>query len=58
MNILLLQAGHWPVARLHEKAGFRIVGVTEKIGKLNGRWRDALLLERRSRVVGIEGEER
>jgi phosphinothricin acetyltransferase len=42
--------------RLHERAGFRAVGVRERIGKLNGRWRDVLLLERRSRTVGVERE--
>jgi L-amino acid N-acyltransferase YncA len=38
---------------LHEKCGFRIIGYRENIGKLNGTWKDNLLLERRSRVVGI-----
>lgn len=38
--------------RLHEKSGFRIVGTREKIARLDGRWRDTLLLERRSSVVG------
>ncbi len=40
--------------RLHEKFGFRIIGRREKIAKLDGRWRDTILLERRSIVVGIE----
>jgi phosphinothricin acetyltransferase len=61
-GIWTLTAGIFPenVAsiRLHEKAGFRVLGVRERVGKLKGRWRDALLLERRSRVVGIEGEKR
>ena len=56
-DIWTLTAGIFPEnaasVRLHEKAGFRVVGVRERIGILNGRWRDALLLERRSRVVGI-----
>ncbi|RBW68673.1 GNAT family N-acetyltransferase [Bacillus taeanensis] len=39
---------------LHQKHGFRIVGRREQIGKLNGRWIDVLLLERRSKVVGVE----
>lgn len=34
--------------RIHEKAGFRLVGYREKIGKMNGIWRDTLLLERRN----------
>lgn len=37
---------------LHRKAGFREVGRREKLGVLNGQWRDVLLLERRSRTVG------
>ena len=40
--------------RLHLKCGFRIVGRRERLGKLNGRWRDVVLLERRSAVVGID----
>jgi L-amino acid N-acyltransferase YncA len=37
--------------RLHEWAGFRVVGVRERIARLDGRWRDTVLLERRSRMV-------
>jgi L-amino acid N-acyltransferase YncA len=33
---------------LHQRAGFRTVGVRERLGRLDGRWRDVLLLERRS----------
>jgi L-amino acid N-acyltransferase YncA len=36
---------------LHHRAGFRTVGVRERIGRLRGNWRDTVLLERRSRVV-------
>jgi phosphinothricin acetyltransferase len=36
---------------LHRAVGFRDVGVRERLGQLHGRWRDVLLLERRSRVV-------
>jgi phosphinothricin acetyltransferase len=39
--------------RVHEKMGFRQVGYREKIGKMNGVWRDTILLERRSKVTGI-----
>ena len=39
--------------RLHEALGFRVVGRRERIGQLHGVWRDTLLLERRSAVVGI-----
>lgn len=38
--------------RVHEKCGFRVVGTRERLRKLAGRWRDVLLLERRSRVMG------
>jgi phosphinothricin acetyltransferase len=55
-GIWTLQAGIFPEneasLRLHEKAGFRIVGTREKLGCMNGRWRDVVLMERRSRVVG------
>jgi L-amino acid N-acyltransferase YncA len=37
---------------LHERVGFRVVGRRERIAKLDGVWRDTLLLERRSRHVG------
>ena len=38
---------------LHERCGFRVVGRRERIGRLNGEWRDTLVLERRSAVVGV-----
>jgi len=37
---------------LLKKSGFREVGRRERIGKLDGLWRDTILLERRSPVVG------
>ena len=37
--------------RLHEWAGFRVVGVRERIARLDGQWRDTVLLERRSQRV-------
>lgn len=40
---------------LHERCGFRVVGVRERLGQLNGIWRDVVLMERRSAVVGTEG---
>jgi phosphinothricin acetyltransferase len=39
---------------LHRSCGFREVGRRERIGKLNGTWRDVILLERRSEVTGRE----
>jgi phosphinothricin acetyltransferase len=53
-----LQAGIFPEniasIKLHEELGFRQLGFREKIGKMNGIWRDTILLERRSKKVGIE----
>jgi phosphinothricin acetyltransferase len=37
---------------LHRACGFRVVGKREKIGKHHGVWRDTVLLERRSPIVG------
>jgi phosphinothricin acetyltransferase len=39
--------------RLHERAGFRVVGTRERIGCHYGRWRDTVLIERRSSAVGV-----
>ena len=51
-----LQAGIFPEneasVALHKKCGFRIVGTRERMGRMDGRWRDVLLLERRSAAVG------
>ena len=56
-GVWTLQAGIFPenVASLaiHELCGFRVVGVREKLGKLDGVWRDVALLERRSPRVGF-----
>lgn len=56
-GIWMLQAGIFPENTpsiiVHEKFGFRRVGTREKIAELKGVWRDILLLERRSTVVGI-----
>jgi phosphinothricin acetyltransferase len=37
---------------LHRRAGFRVIGTRERVGRPRGRWRDVVLLERRSPVVG------
>lgn len=56
-GIWTLQAGIFPenVAsiHLHTSLGFREVGRREKIGKMGDRWRDVMLLERRSTVAGV-----
>ena len=55
-GIWTLQAGIFPEnaasVHLHEQAGFHIVGRRERIGQMHCVWRDVLLMERRSRVVG------
>jgi L-amino acid N-acyltransferase YncA len=55
-GIWTLQAGIFPEnaasIALHERAGFRIVGRRERLGQMNGRWRDVVLMERRSAVAG------
>jgi phosphinothricin acetyltransferase len=37
--------------RLHEKFGFRVIGRRERIARLDGNWRDTILLERRSSII-------
>jgi len=34
--------------KLHEKFGFRMIGIKEKVARLEGSWRNTVLLERRS----------
>ena len=50
-GIWTLQAGifpeNGPSVRLHVASGFRVIGTRERLGSLNGVWRDVLLLERR-----------
>ncbi|MEV0717967.1 N-acetyltransferase family protein [Asanoa sp. NPDC050611] len=54
-GIWTIQSGVFPTnkasLRLHEAAGFRVVGTRERIGRHHGEWRDVVLLERRSPVV-------
>lgn len=54
-GIWTLQTGIFPEnqtsVRLHEACGFRVVGVRERLGRLDGRWRDVVLLERRSPAI-------
>ncbi len=57
-GVWTLQASIFPEnaasIRLHKACGFREVGRRERVGKLRGRWRDTVLLERRSQVVGVD----
>ncbi len=52
-----LQSGIFPEnvgsIKLHEQMGFRKIGYREKIGKMNGLWRDNVIMERRSQIVGV-----
>jgi phosphinothricin acetyltransferase len=56
-GIWTLQAGIFPENKasitIHKANGFREVGVRQRLGKMGGRWRDVLLLERRSSTVGV-----
>lgn len=38
---------------LHKHFGFRVVGVFEQIGQLDDQWRNVVLMERRSQIVGL-----
>jgi L-amino acid N-acyltransferase YncA len=55
-GVWTLQAGIFPEnetsIRLHAAEGFRVVGRRERIGQLDGEWRDVVLMERRSASVG------
>lgn len=61
-GIWTLQAGIFPENRaslnLHRRCGFREVGTRQRLGKMTygpwaGRWRDVILMERRSAVSGL-----
>lgn len=56
-NIWTLQAGIFPEniisIKIHEANGFRNVGYREKIGQMNGIWRNTVLMERRSKIIGL-----
>jgi phosphinothricin acetyltransferase len=55
-GIWTIQSGVFPEntasLRLHDRAGFRVIGTRERIGRHHGVWRDVVLLERRSSVTG------
>ncbi|RIV46502.1 GNAT family N-acetyltransferase [Flagellimonas pelagia] len=57
------QAGYWTLqsgifpenkasVQLHEQVGFRYIGKRERVGKLHDEWKDNLLFEKRSNVIG------
>lgn len=55
-GIWTLQAGIFPEniasIKIHEKGGFRTLGTRERIGRMNGVWRDTVFMERRSSIIG------
>ncbi|MGN6541462.1 MAG: GNAT family N-acetyltransferase [Ginsengibacter sp.] len=52
-----LQAGIFPEniasIKIHEAYGFRILDTRERIGQMNGKWRDIILMERRSNITVV-----
>jgi len=54
-GIWTIQSGIFPEntasIALHQRAGFRVIGTRERIGRHHGRWRDVVLLERRSPAI-------
>lgn len=57
-GIWTIQSGLFPEnsasLALHRACGFREVGVRHRIGRHRGRWRDVVLVELRSPVVGVD----
>jgi phosphinothricin acetyltransferase len=48
-----------PSLALHRELGFRTVGIRERVGKMGygpyaGQWRDVVMIERRSELVGTD----
>ncbi|MFB7411401.1 GNAT family N-acetyltransferase [Streptomyces sp. NPDC056202] len=54
-GIWTIQSGIFPEntasLAVHERAGFRVIGTRERIGRHHGVWRDVVLVERRSPAV-------
>jgi L-amino acid N-acyltransferase YncA len=54
-GIWTIQSGIFPEntasVALHHAAGFRTVGIRERLGQHHGRWRDVVLIERRSQLI-------
>jgi L-amino acid N-acyltransferase YncA/precorrin-6B methylase 2 len=57
-GVWTIQSGVFPenaaALAVHERAGFRVVGTRRKLGRQQDRWRDVVLLERRSTTAGTE----
>jgi len=58
LDIWTIQSGVFPEntasLRLHEACGFRIVGRRERVGQHHGCWRDVVVIERRSKTIGLD----
>jgi len=58
VGIWTLQAGIFPEniasVELHKRCGFTTVGTRKRLGRMDGRWRDVSLMERRSKTVGAD----
>ena len=54
-GIWTIQSGIFPEntasLALHRRAGFRVVGTRERIGRHHGTWRDVVMIERRSPAI-------
>ncbi len=54
-GIWTVQSGIFPEntasLALHNRAGFRVIGTRKRIGRHHGKWRDVVLVERRSPAV-------
>lgn len=44
-----------PRVALHERGGFRRVGIRERLGQHHGQWRDVVLVERGNPVLVLSG---
>jgi len=58
VGIWTLQAGIFPEniasVELHKRCGFTTVGTRKRLGRMDGRWRDVSLMERRSKTIGTD----
>ena len=56
-GIWTLQSSVFPeneaTVRLHKRHGFRELGIRQRVAQLDNKWRDTLILERRSTIVGL-----
>ena len=48
-----IMTGNVASIKIHESCGFREIGYRERVSQINGVWMDNLMMERRSKIVGI-----